>query len=83
MIRTRLTEMLEAYVAGHATAAEVVSILGVRTQPMSSTRTLLELEMDRDPHGIEPGTWEEIAAAHLAHRLSDEQYEELWNARHR
>ena len=80
-----LSEALDSYTRGAIAAADVVQLLPPKPDgPVVITpRTLDEVEDDRDPRGrLEAGTWDEIAAAHIAGRLSDEQYEELFEARH-
>ena len=82
MKRTRLTDVLEAYAGGQATAAEVVEVAGVTSLRPGRPTTLISTTIERDPKGLTPGTWDEVTHFHNTHRITDEQYEELWAALH-
>ena len=79
-----LTEALAKYARDEISAIEVVELIPGPDAPLTVVpRTLDSIETDPDPRGrLEMGTWDEVSKAHVAGRITDEQYEELWNARH-
>ena len=72
-----LSDVLERYTKGEATAAEVVA--EVKT-PHGKKIPRAELD-DPYPSVIE-GSWDEVSRAYFRDDLTDEQYAELYEAAH-
>ena len=84
MSDTEIIDRLRDLKAGTATLAEIIAEFTARTwthtpRPERTYEQFMAAQLD-DGDPLEPGTWDDVALAHVAHIIDDRQYAALFHA---